>query len=214
MSSRLKTVVELLHLPGEVALATHSTTLPGYPFATSVNYATDERHRPIMLMSRLAEHTQNVLADPKSSLVAARSLGDGEIARASFIGNATPIEATPHLTSRYLRFNPAANRFLQLGDFHFYRFEPLRIRVVGGFAQAGWLDGKQLLDAPYISLADEAELIGRVQALAPEGLTLLGVDAYGVDFLRDGVRVRTAFKAGPFLADAAEAALVRLLHEL
>ena len=214
MSSRLKTVIELLHMSGDIGLATHSTTLTGYPFATSVNYAVDERHRPLMLMSRLAEHTQNVLANPKTSLVVARSLGDGEIARASFVGNVTQIEANPQLTSRYLRFNPAAERFLQLGDFHFYRFEPLRIRVVGGFSQAGWLDGKQLLDAPHIVLADEKRLLAGAQSTCPDGVTLLGVDAYGVDYVRDGIRGRTVFKGGPFLADAAEATLARLLQDL
>ena len=214
MSSRLKTVIELLHMPGELALATPSTTLPGYPFATSVNYAVDERHRPVMLMSRLAEHTKNLLADPRAGVVAARSLGDGEIARASLVGNITQFEANPYLTSRYLRFNPAAERFLQLGDFQFYRFEPVRIRVVGGFAQAGWLDGKQLLEAPHISLADEARILVANQALSPRGVTLLGLDAYGVDYIQDGTRGRTVFKAGPLLADAAEPALARLLQDL
>jgi len=59
----------------------------------------------------------------------------------------------------YLRYHPEAERFLQLGDFRFFRLDPLRIRVVGGFAQAGWLEGKQLIDAPFISLEDEAHLI-------------------------------------------------------
>jgi hypothetical protein len=60
----LKTVIELLHMPCEDTLATHSATLPGYPFAASVNYAAYERHRPVMLMSRLVEHTKNFPPTP------------------------------------------------------------------------------------------------------------------------------------------------------
>ncbi|TRZ98425.1 MAG: pyridoxamine 5'-phosphate oxidase, partial [Rhodocyclaceae bacterium] len=136
MASRLQTLIDLLHSPGDIALATHAVAVPGYPYATSVAFAPDEHHRPVMLLSRLAEHTKNLIADPRASLVFARNLGEGEIARASIVGNVAEIESDPLLVARYLRFNPDAERFLQLGDFNFYRIEPVRIRVVGGFAQA------------------------------------------------------------------------------
>jgi putative heme iron utilization protein len=209
MASRLKLLIDLLHAPGDVALATHSTAVPGFPFATEVAFATDEHHRPLLLISRLAEHTQNLMANPRASLLVARSLGEGEIARASLVGKVAEIETSPPLVARYLRFHPEAERFLQLGDFRFYRLDPLRIRVVGGFAQAGWLDGKQLHDAPFISLEDEAKLIEAAQQHLPAGVVLLGVDAYGVDYRTDALRQRIVFKAGPVVGDAAGAALVR-----
>jgi hypothetical protein len=214
MPSRLKTVIELLHTAGELSLASHSVSITGYPFATSLNYITDEHHRPILLMSRLAEHTQCVLADSRAGAVVARTVGDGEIARASFVGDVVRIEPSPSLVERYLRYHPAAQRFLQLGDFHFYRFEPKRIRVVGGFAQAGWLDGKQLLDAPSIPLTDEANLINSRQPLLPDHVTLLGVDAYGVDYVQAGIRQRTVFNSGPVVGEVTAAALSRLLAKL
>jgi heme iron utilization protein len=211
MTSRIKTLIDLLHAPGDVALATHSATMPGYPFATSVAFATDEHHRPLFLISRLAEHTQNIAADPRASLLVARSLGEGEIARTSLVGSVVPIEPSPQLVSRYLRFHPEAERFLQLGDFRFHRFEPVRIRVVGGFAQAGWLDGKQMLDAPFIPPDREASLLAEAESSLPGNHALLGIDAYGVDYITDGMRKRSAFKAGPVLADAAAAALARVI---
>lgn len=54
MASRLKILIDLLHAPGDIGLATLSAAVPGYPFATSVPFATDEHHRPLMLISRLA----------------------------------------------------------------------------------------------------------------------------------------------------------------
>jgi len=214
MASRLKILIDLLHAPGDIGLATHSATVPGYPFATSVPFATDEHHRPLMLISRLAEHTQNLIADSRASLLVARELGGGEIARVSLVGNVDQVELSPLLSARYLRFHPEAERFMQLGDFHFYRIDPLRIRVVGGFAQAGWLDGKQLLDAPHISLEDEIRLIEEVQPSLPNGIALLGVDAYGADYSSETMRRRVEFKAGPVTADAANAALARALKNL
>jgi heme iron utilization protein len=214
MASRLKTLIDLLHAPGDIALATHSTAVAGFPYATEVAFATDEHHRPMLLISRLAEHTQNLLADTRASLLVARSLGEGEIARASLVGNVVEIEAPPLLVARYLRYHPEAERFLQLGDFRFFRLDPLRIRVVGGFAQAGWLEGKPLIEAPFISLEDEAHLIESANSHLPDGIELLGVDAYGVDYRIGGTRKRAVFKAGPVLVDAAHVALHRVLDML
>ncbi len=214
MVSRLKTLIDLLHASGDIALATHSTAVVGFPYVTEVAYATDEHHRPVLLISRLAEHTQNLLTDSRASLLVARSLGEGEIARTSLVGNVVEIEPSPMLVARYLRFHPEAEHFLQLGDFRFFRIDPLRIRVVGGFAQAGWLDGKQLIDAPHITLENEAHLIESAQVSLPGGIELLGVDAYGVDYRTGDTRKRAVFKVGPVLADAAHAALHRVLDHL
>ncbi|OIQ92200.1 hypothetical protein GALL_258770 [mine drainage metagenome] len=212
MPSRLETLIDLLHAPGDASLATHSVAMPGYPFATAVPFATDEHHRPILLLSRLAEHTQNILADKRASFLVARPLGNGEMARVSPVGHVVPIERPPLLVKRYLRFHPEAERFLQLGDFSFYRFEPVRIRVVGGFAQAGWLDGNKLLEAPCISLDDEERLLKDAASSLPEGLTLLGVDSFGADYVVADVRRRAQFVSGPVLAEVAGKALSKVLH--
>ena len=95
MPPHLETLIDLLHASGEAALATHSQTMPGYPFATAVPFATDEHHRPIFLLSRLAEHTQNLLADNRASFLVARSLGQGEMARHTLVGHVLPIGRPP-----------------------------------------------------------------------------------------------------------------------
>jgi putative heme iron utilization protein len=138
MRSRLEILIDLLHGAGDAALATQSLSMPGFPFASAVPFATDERHRPLLLISRLAEHTQNLNADARASLLLSRPLGDGEMARVTLLGQVAPAEASQELVARYLRYHPEAERFLRLGDFAFHRLEPVRIRVIGGFAQAGW----------------------------------------------------------------------------
>ncbi len=50
-------------------LSTLSKKLGGYPFGSVVAYVTDHAACPVILISRLAEHTQNIEADPRVSLL-------------------------------------------------------------------------------------------------------------------------------------------------
>jgi hypothetical protein len=211
MPSRLKTTIELLHGVSEIGLATQSLGSPGFPYATTVSFIADEHHEPVLLLSRLAEHTQNLLADPHASVVVAQSLGGGEIARASLLGLIEPIGRPTALVTRYLRYHPAAERLLALGDFELYRMTIQRIRVVGGFAQAGWLEGNAFAEAPYFTLQQEAQLLETLADNIPPDLTLLGIDAFGVDLMAAGQCQRRAFKSGPVVLEAADAAVRRTL---
>lgn len=202
MLSRLELLIDLLHSVPEAALATHSTTLDGFPFASAVPFVTDERHRPIMLLSGLAEHSRNLQANPRASLMIAKTLGEGEMARVSLMGEVHPIEAEPLLVTRYLRYHPHAERFLQLGDFRFHCFEPIRVLTVGGFAKASWLDGSRLTEAPVISLGEEAELLARHAQDGDPDCRLRGIDAFGADVLLNDKPMRLRFSAGPVTAEA------------
>lgn len=214
MRSRIEILIDLLHASGDAVLATQSLAMPGFPFASAVPFATDARHRPLLLISRLAEHTQNLMADVRASLLLSRPLGQGEVARVTLVGQVVPTDAGAELVARYLRYHPEAERFLQLGDFAFQRLEPARIRVIGGFAQAGWLDGGRLLEAASIALADEARLIAALAPDLPDGVALLGVDAFGADVLVSGMRQRLSFESCPLGVDAAGAALLQACKTL
>lgn len=200
--SRLDVLIGLLHAQPQGALGSHAAAVPGYPLVTAAAFATDEHHRPLLLISKLAEHTRNFAADPRASFMVAETLPAGEIARVSLVGEVRPIDADEALTRRYLRFHPEAGRFLELGDFRFHRFEPKRILVVGGFGKAGWIEGQRLVDAPSIPIEREAELLEAATPSMPEDTRLLGLDAYGVDFDERGVRRRFGFASGPLVADA------------
>lgn len=201
MRSRLEILVDLLHSQDTAALATQSSTLPGHPFASTVAFAPDEHHRPLLLISHLAEHTRNLAADPRASLLVSKLMDGGEIARASLVGSVVRIEPDPLLVTRYLRYQPAAERFLQLGDFAFHRFEPERVLVVGGFAQAGWLEGKALAAAPSLGCEAETALMESARALPPN-TELLGIDLFGMDLRENGNRRRVGFEAAPLAPDA------------
>jgi hypothetical protein len=211
MLPRLNVLIDLLHRCADAALATHSVAVPGYPFASALPFATDERHRPVVLISRLAEHTQNLTADSRASLLVHMPANDGDMARATVAGPVEPLEPDPLLVERYLRYQPKGADYLQLGDFRFYRMEPLQARIIGGFGQAAWLAGGRLIDACPLTLAQERSALDALIPVTPAGADILGIDSFGIDLWRSGERQRLAFPAGAVTADALVAVARRAL---
>src|SRR6202158_6097677 len=74
-SERARTLV---HLGRIGSLSTVSRKQPGFPFGSVMPYGLDERGRPIFLISTMAMHTQNLLADARASLLVTQSEGGGD----------------------------------------------------------------------------------------------------------------------------------------
>ena len=51
------------------SLSTLSRKQPGFPFGSVMPYGLDDHGRPILLISTMAMHTQNLQADPRASLL-------------------------------------------------------------------------------------------------------------------------------------------------
>ncbi|SMG34998.1 hypothetical protein SAMN06265784_103306 [Paraburkholderia susongensis] len=160
-------------------------------------FAPDARHRPTILVSRLAEHTHNLHADPRAGFLAVDA-PDGDVLsgqRVTLLGTFEPLDPSPEDVRRYLRYHPDAERYLMLGDFSFWTMKLERLRYIGGFGAMGWLDGAELDPLPPLAAAEENALIeefGRRMGSAG-GAQLLGIDRYGADLKRDGIRRRFAF---------------------
>src|SRR6266540_2785910 len=58
----------LLHLARAGTLSTISRRHPGHPFGSLMPFALDGLGRPLLLISEMAVHTQNLHADSKASL--------------------------------------------------------------------------------------------------------------------------------------------------
>src|SRR5436190_56526 len=50
-------------------LSTVSRKFPGYPFGSVVPFVLDQQAQPVILVSALAEHTRNLAADARCSLI-------------------------------------------------------------------------------------------------------------------------------------------------
>lgn len=213
MKPTLDIALHLLHSVSSGTLATHSLQMPGYPFATALPFATDERHCPVFLISRLAEHTKNLVADGRASFMAS-SPNEGSVvtgARMTLVGDVARIDATPELATRYLRYHPDAEQYLALGDFAFFRLTPKRVRYIAGFGQMGWLEEAELAQASALSLADEALCLREIAGAHAPRVRLLGVDCYGADIERQGKRDRLRLDQTVESADKLRESLLRLL---
>lgn len=202
MKPGIDEAIDLLHAASAGVLASHTTALPGYPYASIIPFVPDQGSHPVFLVSGLAEHTQNLLADPRASFLVWEA-GDGSVltsARLTLVGNAQPFAADPLLVERYLRYQPDTRRYLQLGDFRFFRLQVERLRYIAGFGRMGWIEGERLAAAARITLAEEAALIERVQARLHPPQELLGVDAWGADLRQGRLRRRLPFIRRPAAA--------------
>lgn len=192
-------VLHLLHRCALGTLSTHSREPQGFPYPTVVPFATDAGHRPVILVSALAEHTRNLVADPRAGFLIVDA-PDGDVLnaeRATLLGRFVPLGDDPHVAARYQRYEPDAARYLALGDFTFWALEVERLRYIGGFGRMGWVERTDLDARPPLAFDDERALWDAYDASAArrDGLELLGVDRYGADWRRDGRRVRTPFDA-------------------
>jgi putative heme iron utilization protein len=207
-------LIHLLHETSWAVLATHSTQIPGFPFGTAVPLVVDEGQQPILLISALAEHTKNLLADSRASLALVESGKDNvqDARRATLLGHFRSFEPTQDFVCRYLRYQPDAERYLQL-DFTFYRMDVEQVRYIGGIGKMGWLEAKNIAQAVQIIAADETALLSAFNSELPQRFQILGLDSYGIDFLADGFRDRLRFEAA-MNRDALEAALPALRRRL
>src|SRR5436309_951057 len=94
----------------------------GDPYCSLVNIATEADGSPLLLISTLAVHTKNVLADPRVSLmIDERKQGDPlQGARIMLIGTAAPT-GDKDIRRRYLERQPEATMFADFADFSFYK---------------------------------------------------------------------------------------------
>ena len=109
------------------------------PYCSLVNVASHFDASPILLISRLALHTRNILADSRVSLMLdERAAGDPlEGARIMLAGQAEEAAGEPAeiLRRRYLNAHPSAEVFVDFKDFSFFRIAPSGAHLVAGFGR-------------------------------------------------------------------------------
>lgn len=198
----IEPLIHLLHEASFATLATQSVRLPGYPYATTVPLVLDERHRPVLLVSALAEHTKNLLADPRVSLAVVEPTAiDVQVAaRLTMIGEVERFEPGESLIGRYRRYLPAAESYLAL-DFMFFRLLPRGVRHIAGFGKMGWIEAPAWPVMEVIEPAEEQALVDRITNFTAAGIRVLGVDCCGIDFESAGARKRLRFPEGPLSAE-------------
>jgi putative heme iron utilization protein len=185
-------------------LSTLSKRLGGYPFGSITPFVLDAAARPVILVSRLAEHTKNMEADPRVSLFVHEDAKDVQTAaRLTLVADAERVGNVETVRARYLRYFPDGERLLSLGDFSFFALAPVFIRHIGGFGAIRSIS-PQSYAPPESRLAEaEGEIVAHMNAdhapalgrycahaygVAPEAPHMIGIDCDGFD-VRAGDRV-------------------------
>lgn len=198
----------LVHVGRVASLSTLSRKQPGFPFGSVMPYGLDASGRPIFLISTMAMHTQNLLGDPRASLLVTQPDASGDplgASRVTLVGNAARIPAPEIADARALYLERHANSkyWVDFEDFSFYRMDVVDVYYVGGFGVMGWVQASEYAQAQPDPLADSAAaIIEHMNADHKDALVLLariygGIEAQeaamtAVDRLGFHVRLKTA----------------------
>lgn len=157
----------------------------GDPDCSLINVASLPDGSPILLISRLAVHTKNILADPRVSLMLdERAPGDPlEAARIMLAGTAEEAQDdTELLKRRYLAAHPSAEDFVGFKDFSFFRIVPKGVHLVAGFGRIVDLAPKDFLtDLSSAEALVEAEpdIVAHMNADHTDTMNLYAVKLLG-----------------------------------
>jgi putative heme iron utilization protein len=224
----------LLRRRREGALATLMAGT-GDPYCSLVNVASHADGSPILLISRLAVHTKNILSDPRVSLMLdERGKGDPlEGARIMLLGRAEEV-AAPDLKfvrQRYLNAHPSAETFVDFKDFSFFQIRASATHLVAGFGRIVDLKPEQFLteisDAPALLEAEQSAIdhmnadhrdainlyATRLLGAEPADWRCTGCDPEGLDLQAGAQTVRLDFPERVTGPGELRKVLVRLADE-
>ena len=224
----------LLRRSRQGALATLMVN-SGDPYCSLVNVAANPDAAPLLLISRLAVHTKNILADARVSLMLdERVAGDPlEGARIMVAGRAEELsgEAAALARRRYLAVHPSAEAFVDFKDFAFFRIAASGLHLVAGFGRIIDLKPEQFMtevgDAASLLEAEpgavehmnedhrEAMNLYATKLLGAEGADwrCIGCDPEGLDMQAGTATLRLEFPVRVTGAGDLRKMLVRLAEE-
>ncbi len=207
-------------------LSTLSKRLAGAPFGSIAPFVLDHQGHPVILISTLAEHTRNLDADARCSLIAHPCAQDPQAAgRVTLVGRAERLPDKHVLGPRYLRYFPEAEGYFAMHDFHFYRVQVEAVRYIGGFGSIHWIAAEDFAP-PANSLGDSESSIlehmnqdhlhnlraycEHVHGVHADDVRMIGVDVDGFDVRADQRVLRFDFDQPATDAGAVREALVAL----
>lgn len=206
----------------------------GHPHVSLVTVATMPDGAPVLLISKLALHTQNLLADPRCTLLFDGTDANGDPlagGRVTLTGMAAVI-GSDVARRRFLARHPEAEGYASFADFAFYQITVERAHFIGGFGRIVTLGAADVLidvsaaralieSEPGIvehmneDHADANQLYATVLAGAPgSAWRMSGIDPEGADLIADdGGAARVLFAQPIVNAGEARKELVRLVGE-
>lgn len=220
------------------ALSTTALDPAGVPYGSLVAHAVDDAGRPLLCLSDLAEHSRNLAADPRASVMVTEP-GPGDplaLGRVTLLGRTSVLDGEDRAAAlqQYLAAHPNAF-YAEFADFRLYRLDVEAVRYVGGFGRMSWVSAQDyaaaepdplrthkaaIIDHMNDDHADALVAYCRVLAGRPETVSarMVDVDRYGFSVLAadapggDPKAVRFAFDGPTDTPQAVRAAMVELVR--
>ncbi len=164
-SEIIQTARQLLSGRCQGVLATHSVEYPGYPFGSALPYSLGRNGWPLILVSHLARHTQNLNAVPACSLTITAADNDDiqETARLTSLAVAEPIkEMDKGQLERHFRYFPESREYYEHLSFRFYLLLPQCFYYIAGFGAARWIGVDRMQAVNPFSYAEEEKALQQV----------------------------------------------------
>lgn len=191
-------------------------TKAGQPYVSKVGVALDIDGSPVFLFSTLAAHTQDLLADPKASLLleaVCDTTNPLETARTTLVGRIERLspDQDEYERARYLAHHSGAAMYANFGDFSLWRMTVEKVHYVGGFGLSKWAKASDYR-TPLLDLKDhQANIVDglneqKKQQLGPaiaketgcsaKGWSVSSIDPDGLNLLHlKGNTARLNFKS-------------------
>ncbi len=182
----------------QARVCTLATVKDGQPLASLATPACAPDLSVLLFLSTLSEHTRQLKADPRCSLLLAappRSANPQTAPRVSVAGLAE-LEPDPAMKARWLAVHPYAQLYADFGDFALWRIRLQSGQLVGGFARAFRLNKADLTPDPQAVAAlleaedsimahcnaDHADALALI-AGRPGSWRMVAVDVDGFDLI-------------------------------
>tara|TARA_B110000196_G_scaffold305348_1_gene302847 strand:+ start:60 stop:770 length:711 start_codon:yes stop_codon:yes gene_type:complete len=218
----------------KAVLSTHSVDVIGYPFGSIVPYCLNKIGLPIILISKIAQHTKNINSNAKVSLIVVEGGADDSqtVGRVTFLGDAELVGKKDNDSAeRYYNYFPQSRDYHKTHDFDFYIIKPVRIRFIKGFGQIYWIEKNNFqLANPFIFEEEQKMLnhmnidhidtirhycdVYNINYKTPELPEMVGIDSEGFN-LRIGHKIhRINFIEPVTTVDAVRKALVEMAKKI
>ncbi len=219
-------------------LSTIARDPEGFPYGSLVTVAFDPAGRPLLLLSTLAEHTQNLEHRSDASILLTEPLDRHKtplaLGRVTLLGPCARVPEADRDEARrvFLAAHEDAAYYVDFKDFAFFRLDPVALRYVGGFGRMSWVSADDYRAAQPDPLAasaadvlahmnqDHAEaLLAYARGLArvsdAESATMTAVDRYGFEMAlktpRGPKATRLGFEAEVTTSDEVRKAMVAMV---
>jgi heme iron utilization protein len=202
----------------------------GTPYGSLANIATDVTGWPLILISRLAWHTQSLETDTRASVLVGElpAKGDALVGpRVTVLGRFEPVDDA-NLRRRYLARHPQAGFYADFPDFSFWRLRPSGIHGVAGFGRiethapeavfplAAEMEALEVSALEHMN-RDHAEAIQlyatRLLGAGPGDWRIGAIDPDGADLVLAEQSLRLNFPEPVFAADALRKTFAELAQE-